>query len=170
MKIQKDYEELLELFNKYKVVYCIVGAYAVAFHARPRFTKGLDILVKPEIENGKRIIDALREFGFRSPDLTEKDFSRGGRIIQLGYEPVRVDIVTSIDGCTFTEIWKNRQRGMYGKQKVSCIGMKELIKNKKASGRTQDQADLEILKAVKAKSRKAGGGSRQGTRWKGSRG
>ena len=161
MEIQKDYEELLELFNKHKVVYCIVGAYAVAFHARPRYTKDLDILVKPERENGVRIVNALREFGFQSPDLTEKDFSRKGKIIQLGYEPVRVDIVTSIDGCTFTEIWKNRQRGMYGKEKVSFIGMKELMKNKKAAGRKQDQADLEILRAIKAKSRKVRGESRQ---------
>jgi len=154
MKVQKDYEELLELFNKHKVVYCIVGAYAVAFHARPRFTKDLDILVKPEHENGIRIVNALKEFGFKSRDLTEKDFSREGKIIQLGYEPVRVDIVTSIDGCTFAEIWKNRKNGLYGKQKVSFIGIKELIKNKKAAGRKQDQADLEILKAIKVKSRK----------------
>ena len=161
VKIQKDYEELLELFNKHKVVYCIVGAYAVAFHARPRFTKDLDILVKPERENGVRIVNALREFGFQSPDLTEKDFSRKGKIIQLGYEPVRVDIVTSVDGCTFTEIWKNRKRGLYGRQQVSFIGITQLMKNKKAAGRKQDQADLEILREVKKKSRKAGGESRK---------
>lgn len=150
MKIQKDYEELLRLFNKNKVVFCIVGAYAVAFHARPRFTKDLDVLVKPDLENGKKIIKALREFGFQSPDLSENDFSREGKIIQLGYEPIRVDIVTSIDGCSFAEVWKNRKAGSYGKQKVSFIGIKELIKNKKVTGRRQDEADLEILQKVKS--------------------
>jgi len=120
------------------------------FCARPRFTKDLDVLVKPDLKNGKKIIKALREFGFQSPDLSENDFSREGKIIQLGYEPVRVDIITSIDGCTFEEIWKNRKAGSYGKQKVSFIGIKELIKNKKVTGRRQDEADLEILKKVKS--------------------
>jgi hypothetical protein len=151
MKLQKDYEELLELFNKHKVRYCVVGAYAVAFHARPRFTKDMDILVKPDLGNGKKIIDALKEFGFKSPDLSEKDFSREGKIIQIGFEPVRVDLVTSIDGCTFEEIWENRESGFYGKQKVSFIGIKELVKNKKAAGRRQDEADLEILETVRKK-------------------
>lgn len=150
MKLQKDYEELLKLFNKHKVAYCIVGAYAVAFHARPRFTKDLDILAESDLENGKKIIKALKEFGFQSRDLSAEDFSKEGKIIQLGYEPVRVDIVTSIDGCTFEEIWKNRKAGFYGKQKVFFIGIKELIKNKKVTGRRQDEADLEVLKKARS--------------------
>jgi len=145
MKVEKDYEELLRLFNKNKVRYCVVGAFALALHARPRYTKDIDILVEPDTENAGRIIKSLREFGFKSLRLTEKDFSREGKIIQLGYEPVRVDIITSIAGCSFKDVWKNKQISRYGDEKVFFIGKKELIKSKKAAGRKQDKADLDIL-------------------------
>ena len=144
-KVEKDYEELLKLFNKNKVRYCIVGAYAVAFYARPRYTKDIDILVEPAIENAARIIRSLQEFGFKSLGLTEKDFSQKNRIIQLGYEPLRVDILTSIEGCSFKDVWKNKKTSRYGRQKAFFIGIEELIKNKKASKRKQDKVDLSIL-------------------------
>ena len=145
MKVEKDYEELLKLFNKNKVRYCIIGAYAVAFYAKPKYTKDMDILVEPTGENGKRIVKSLAEFGFKSLGLSEKDFSQEGKIVQLGYEPVRIDILTSIAGCSFKEIWENKTIGIYGKQKVLFIGLNELIKNKTASGRKQDKVDLDIL-------------------------
>ncbi len=151
MKVEKDYAELLKLFNKNKVRYCIVGAFALAFYGKPRYTKDMDILVEPDTGNARRIIRALREFGFKAMDLTEKDFSEENRIIQLGYEPLRVDIITSIEGCGFKEAWKNKLVSRFGKEKVFFIGLKELIKNKKASGRKQDKADLEILLQVEKK-------------------
>jgi len=151
MRVERDYEELLKLFNRNKVRYCIVGAYALAFYARPRYTKDIDLLVKPDIENGKRIIKALNEFGFKSLRLSTRDFSKSGKVIQLGYEPLRVDILTSLKGCTFNEVWKNKIIGKYGRQKVYFIGMKELLKNKKASKRKQDKVDLEILTHLKLK-------------------
>lgn len=144
-KAEKDYEGLLRLFNKNKVRYCIVGAYALAFYATPRYTKDMDILVEPVVGNGRRIIRSLNEFGFKSLRLTEKDFSRKNRIVQLGYEPLRVDILTSIDGCSFKEVWKNKRTSRYGRQKAFFIGRDELIKNKKASKRKQDKVDLGIL-------------------------
>jgi hypothetical protein len=144
-KVEKDYEELLRLFNKNKVRYCIVGAYALAFYARPRYTKDMDILVEPAIENAARIIRSLQEFGFKSSALTEKDFSQQNRIIQLGYEPLRVDILTSIEGCSFKEVWRNKITFRYGRQKAFFIGIGELIKNKKSSNRKQDKVDLDIL-------------------------
>ena len=152
MKVEKDYEDLLRLFNKHKVKYCIVGAFAVAFHAKPRYTKDIDIFVSAMIENGQKIVEALEDFGFERVGLKGEDFSKPGQIIQLGYEPVRIDIVTSIDGCTFEEVWKKREQGIYGKEKVSFIGLNELIKNKKAAKRKQDEIDLDIL--LKAKKRK----------------
>ena len=145
MKVEKDYEELLGLFNKNKVKYCIVGAYAVALYAKPRYTKDIDILVEPNEDNSRRIKKALNEFGFKSLGLTETDFSTRGKIIQLGYEPVRVDLITSIAGLSFKEIWANKKIANYGKEKVFFIGKDELIKAKNASGRKQDKADLEIL-------------------------
>ena len=149
MKVEKDYEELLKLFNKNKVRYCIIGAYAVAFYAEPRYTKDMDILVEPDIENACKIIKSLNEFGFKSLELTEGDFSQKGKIIQLGYEPVRVDIITSIEGCSFNEVWNHKTSGVYGRQKVFFIGIDELIKNKKASRRKQDKIDLDILLSVR---------------------
>lgn len=88
----KRLEDLLGLLNKHNVKYCIIGSYALAFHARPRYTKDIDILVGNSIENAQKILDALNEFGFGSLQLTEEDFTEPGQIIQLGYEPVRVDL------------------------------------------------------------------------------
>jgi hypothetical protein len=136
---------LLSLLNKNKVKYSIIGAFAVGFYGKPRYTKDMDILVEPSPKNAKRIVNALKEFGFGSLDLSEKDFTKKGSIIQLGYEPVRIDILTSIEGCDSSQVWKNRTTGIYGKEKVFFIGLNELISNKKATGRKQDKADLDIL-------------------------
>lgn len=151
MRVEKDYEELLKLFNKNKVRYCIIGAFAVALYAKPRFTKDMDILVEPDIENSRNMIKSLRQFGFKGVKLSENDLAQEGRIIQLGFEPVRVDIITSIEGCTFKEIWKNRKASFYGREKVFFIGLNQLIKNKTITKRKQDKVDLEIL--LKAKKR-----------------
>ena len=148
-KVEKDYEELLKLFNKNKVKYCIVGAFALAFHAIPRYTKDMDIFIEASEKNAKGILKALNEFGFGVLNLSMSDFSAKGRTIQLGYEPVRIDILTLIDGCTFEDVWKNKKNGRYGKEKIFFIGLDDMIKNKKASKRKQDKADLEILSAVK---------------------
>ncbi len=152
MKVEKDYEELLKLFNKNKVRYCIIGAYAVALYAKPRYTKDIDILVEPEIKNARRIIKSLYEFGFKNLGLTEKDVSLKDKIIQLGYEPLRIDILTSIEGLSFREVWKNKTASFYGKQRVFFIGINELIKNKKALKRRQDKLDLDLLLKVRKKS------------------
>ncbi len=151
MKIEKDYEGLLSLFNKNNVKYCIIGAYAVAFYARPRYTKDMDILIDPDAENAKRVVKALNEFGFKSLKLSIEDFNGAGKIIQLGYEPVRIDILTSIEGCTFEQIWKKRAKGTYGSEKVSFIGIDELMKNKKKSKRKQDKVDIDVLLLAKKK-------------------
>ena len=145
MKTEKDYEEFLELLNKHDVHYCIIGAFALAFHARPRYTKDMDILIEPTTDNAKRLLMALDEFGFGSLNLAVKDFSTQGNIIQLGYEPVRIDIITSIEGLDFTDIWKSRIQGPYGKQTVNFIDRQNLIRSKKLSNRAQDKADLELL-------------------------
>ncbi len=152
MKVEKDYEGLLRLFNKHKVKYCIVGAFAVAFYAKPRYTKDIDILVEPSAGNSKKIINALNEFGFKSLGLKPADFIEKGKIIQLGYEPVRIDLITSIQGCSFEEVWKGKKKGIYGKERVYFIGIKALIKNKMTCHRPQDKLDLKLL--LKAKSQK----------------
>lgn len=151
MLIQKDYEKLLELFNKHKVRYCIIGAYAVAFHVLPRYSKDMDILVEPSLENGEKIVKALKDFGFGSLKLKKENFARKSAVIQLGYEPVRVDIVTSVDGRDFKTVWKNKKFGRYGKEKVFFIGLVDLVANKKATNRPIDRFDLEALLKAKIK-------------------
>lgn len=153
-KTEKDYEELLRLFNKYRVRYCIVGAFAVAFYAVPRYTKDMDIFVEPSVLNARKILKALVEFGFEGLELSVNDLSKEGKIIQLGYEPIRIDIITSIEGCSFAQVWKNKRKGKYGKEKVFFIGLNELIKNKRVLGRKQDEADLDILLAARKQAKK----------------
>ncbi|MBI5359416.1 MAG: hypothetical protein HZA48_02410 [Planctomycetes bacterium] len=151
MNIDKDYAELLQLLNKHDVHYCIIGAYAVAFYAKPRFTKDIDIMVEPDAANASKLVRALEEFGFTKTGLTPADFDKEDKIVQLGYEPVRVDIVTSIDGCSFEKVWKNKKAGLYGNEKVFYIGINELIENKKTVSRIQDKMDVEALLAISAK-------------------
>ncbi|MDI6733707.1 MAG: hypothetical protein QME51_07540 [Planctomycetota bacterium] len=143
-RVEKDYEELLRLLNKNRVKYCIIGAFAVAFHSRPRYTK-LDLLIEPTPANARRIIRAIYEFGFKSTGLQVSDFTKSGIVVQLGYEPIRIDLLTSIEGCSFREVWNNKTPGVYGKQRVYFIGRNELIKNKMSSEREQDAMDLKEL-------------------------
>jgi len=133
------------LLNKYQVKYCIAGSYAVAVWGYPRYTKDIDILIEPTKENAKKIISAIREFGIKSQDLTEEDFIKKNRVIQLGYEPVRIDILTSVEGVSFSTIWRNKVEDFYGKEKVYFVGLKELIRIKKKVARPQDLVDLEEL-------------------------
>jgi hypothetical protein len=124
----------------------VVGAHAVAFHAKPRFTKDFDLFVEPSESNATRLLAALTDFGFGGLGLTLEDFSQPGRIVQLGEAPSRIDIATAIDGVTFEESWNGRAVGTYGGQPVSYIGRAELIRNKTAAGRPQDLADLSWLR------------------------
>ena len=109
--MHKDFNEFLKLLNYHKVKYVIVGAHAVGVHSRPRATGDLDILVRVTITNAKKIMKVLNDFGFGSAGLTSDDFLKKDEIIQLGYEPVRIDILTSISGVNWNEVWKNKVKG-----------------------------------------------------------
>lgn len=145
MEVQKDFRDLLELLNAHQVEYMIVGAYALAFYGVPRYTGDMDIFVKPEAENARHIMAALNDFGFGSSGLKAEDFAAEDRVIQLGYSPVRIDIITSLTGISWTEASSGRVAGTYGGIPVYFIGRQQLIKNKKALGRKKDLADLEAL-------------------------
>jgi hypothetical protein len=141
----KDFEELLECLTRHGVRYVIVGAHALAHHAKPRYTKDLDLFIEPEIENGRRIVAALEEFGFGGIGIRAEDFDRPGRILQLGVPPNRVDLMTSIDGVSFDDAWNSRVEGAYGSGTAWFIGREALVRNKRTSGRPQDLADLDVL-------------------------
>ena len=145
MEVQPDFRDLLGLFNVHKVEYMIVGAYALAFHGVPRFTGDLDIFIRSDSENARRILQALDEFGFKSVGLTLEDFQSADKVVQLGVPPVRVDIITSLTGVSWEEAFSGRAEGKYGDMPVYYIGREQFIANKRALGRKRDFADLEAL-------------------------
>jgi hypothetical protein len=131
--------------NAQSVKALIVGGYAVAFHAKPRFTKDIDLLVEPHPDNAQRLLRALSDFGFGAVDLAVGDFTIPGRVVQLGIAPNRVDLMTAIDGVSFADAWTGRVSGRFGAVPVFYIGKAELVRNKRATGRAQDLADIEAL-------------------------
>ncbi|MBN1103243.1 MAG: hypothetical protein JXL84_07515 [Deltaproteobacteria bacterium] len=145
MEVQQDFRELLELFNKHKIDYIVVGGYALGFHGAPRYTGDLDIFVRPDAVNARRIMQALDGFGFGSVGLTGADFEKEGKVVQLGFPPVRVDIMTSITGVTWEQARSGRVEGRFGDVMVYFIGRDEFISNKRALGRKKDLADLEAV-------------------------
>ncbi len=145
MEVQKDFKELLVLFNVHKVEYLIVGGYALAFHGAPRYTGDIDIFVKSDTVNASNILKALDDFGFGSTGLTEETFKSPDKIVQLGYPPVRIDIITSLSGVSWDEVYNGRVEGKYGDIPVSYISREHYVLNKKACGRKKDLADLEAL-------------------------
>ncbi len=145
MEVQQDFRDLLELFNKYKVDYIIVGAYALGFHGAPRYTGDLDVFVRPDPNNARSIMQALHDFGFGSVGLAASDFEEEEKIVQLGFPPVRVDIITSITGVSWEKARSGRVKGQFGDLPVYFIGRDDFIANKRALGRKKDIADLEAV-------------------------
>lgn len=145
MEIRQDFKELLESFNAHKVEYLIVGGYALAFHGAPRYTGDIDLFVRPTHENAKRILAALKDFGFGSPDVSEDDFAIPGTVVQLGYPPVRVDIITNVSGVSWEKADSAKVPGHYADVPVFFIGREDFVANKKATGRLKDAADIEAL-------------------------
>ena len=144
-----DFKELLLAFNAHDVEYLIVGAHALAAHGHVRATKDLDLWVRPEGSNGQRILRALSDFGAPLSDLTVDEFSRKGMIFQIGVAPLRIDIVTDVDGVEFEEAWLDRLETLFGGVPAFVISRQHLITNKKTAGRLQDLADIQRLESTK---------------------
>lgn len=143
--VSRDFVALFECLNRHEVKAIIVGAHAIAFHAKPRYTKDIDVLIEPSSDNAERVLQALDDFGFGSVGLSVEDFTQPGIIVQLGYEPNRVDLLTSISGVPFEQAWEHRVEGLFGDQPVYYLGLQDLRLSKKAAGRLQDLADLDML-------------------------
>lgn len=145
MVTQSDYKELFTLLNAHSVDYVIVGAFALAFHGVPRNTGDVDILVEATEPNARRVIAALNEFGMGDLDLTEGDFTMKDHVIQIGVAPLRVDFMTSIDGVNWSEAAASRIASDYDDVPIWLLSREALIKNKKATGRPRDLADIQAL-------------------------
>ncbi len=147
MNLQPDLKECVASFLFRHVEFLVVGGHAVAFHGYPRLTEDLDLLVRPTHENGRRLVEALKAFGFASLGLEPDAFTVPDRVIQLGRAPNRIDLLTGIPGVTFNEAWSARVEADLDGLKVFMIGRDALIRNKRATGRPQDLADAERLEA-----------------------
>lgn len=144
MELHSDHRDLLAILNAKGVSYLVVGGIALAHHGAPRFTGDIDLYVRPSPENARRLVAALVEFGFGSVGLAESDFLTEGRVVQLGFEPWRIDLLTSLAGVTWDEAASNAETGDFGVP-APVLGRAELIRNKRAVGRPQDLADIARL-------------------------
>jgi hypothetical protein len=145
MPLPAEWRAFIESLNSNGVEYVVVGAVALAHHGFPRFTGDLDVLVRNSPENAKRVESALAQFGFAALGLTAADFEGSYRVIQLGFPPNRIDLLTSLTGVTFDEAWATRVETVIKQTPVNVIGREALIRNKRQTGRAQDKADLQSL-------------------------
>ena len=143
--MNRDFRDLIAEFNAHNVEFLVVGAHALAAHGHVRATEDLDVWVRPEGENAKRVLDALRAFGAPLHDLSEKDLTNPGVVFQIGVAPLRIDVLTAIDGVDFAEAWPSRLVAKFADQTIAVLSKEHLIKNKRATGQTQDLADVERL-------------------------
>jgi hypothetical protein len=141
----KDFAEFVTLLEKHKVEYLVIGGYAVGFWGHVRFTGDLDIWLKPTAENAFKILSAIRDFGFGSLNLKENDLTTVGNVIQLGYPPLRIDLLNDIDGVTFDDCYEHKVEENFNGFNYKFISYDDLIKNKKSSGRNKDLSDLDHL-------------------------
>jgi hypothetical protein len=143
--LSRDFSEFIELLNEHKVRYLVVGGYAVAFHGYPRYTKDLDVWIEISPENAERVIKALEEFGFGSLGLRASDFLETDQIIQLGYPPNRIDMLTTLNQVKFKDCYNARVEVEIQGHKINFIDLENLKQNKRATGRPQDLADAANL-------------------------
>jgi len=145
MRLSRDLREFLELLNSRGVDYVIVGAHSLAFHGRPRFTGDLDILVRAASDQAVKLVKLLTDFGFKDVEFTPADFTKPEQVIQLGRAPNRIDLLTSLSGVTTEEAFATKVSAELDGIPVFVLGKEALIRNKRATGRPQDLADLESL-------------------------
>jgi len=145
MRLPKDFRELLQLLNSKRIEYLVVGGYAVALYGYPRATGDMDIWIAISEDNARKTVEALKEFGFSAPELKEELFLEREKNIRMGNPPLRIEILTSIDGVEFTECYRNKKSVTIDGIDINFISLEDLKKNKRVSGRYQDLADLENL-------------------------
>lgn len=139
------YRDILHELSAAEADFLLVGAFAIAVHQYPRATGDIDLWVRPELANARRVWNALANFGAPVEDLTVEELSRPGFFYQVGVAPVRIDILTAIDGVSFDEAWAEKEdHDLFGVA-VPVISRRHLLINKKATGRPKDQADAAWL-------------------------
>ncbi len=148
MELEKDFREFIELLNEHKVKYLVVGGYAVNFHGYPRYTKDIDFWLWMSKENIEKLLEVLKAFGFGGLRLTLEDFMNPENIVQLGYEPYRIDLLVDLEGVDFDDCYSRREEAKLSSISVNFISIADLINSKRNTGRLQDLADAEQLRKI----------------------
>lgn len=148
-QLSKDLREFIRLLNTKSVKYLIVGAWALAFHGRPRYTGDIDVFVARDEQNADNLIQVIHDFGFAQAGIEREDFLRQDYVVQLGREPNRIDILTGISGVTFEEAWESRDQGKVSGQSAFFLSRELLIKNKRAANRDKDLGDIKLLEKTR---------------------
>ncbi|MEW6707942.1 MAG: nucleotidyl transferase AbiEii/AbiGii toxin family protein [Pseudomonadota bacterium] len=143
--LNKDFREFVELLNAGGVEYLVVGGYALAAHGHPRYTGDIDFWIGTSDENIERLLKALVAFGFGGLGLRKEDFRSPDAVVQLGYPPARIDLLTGIDGVSFEDCYPRRVMVDAGGAQLPIIHVDDFKANKRATGRMKDLADLEAL-------------------------
>lgn len=143
--VSPDFKDLLSAFSAHGVEYLVVGAHALAAHGHVRATGDLDVWVRSEGANAGRVIEALRAFGAPVQDLTPADLTQPGTVFQIGVAPIRIEVLTAIDGVAFEEAWADRLIARFTDLSVPVLSATHLLRNKRLVGRAQDLADAEWL-------------------------
>ncbi|HRE00485.1 MAG TPA: hypothetical protein PLV68_04245 [Ilumatobacteraceae bacterium] len=146
LDLDPDFAEFIDCLARHNVRYLVVGGYALAAHGLPRATGDLDIWVMVDPTNASSIVGALDDFGFGGLGITADDFLAHDQVLQLGYPPYRIDVLTAIDGVTFEQAWPRRLTVDSGSVQFSVIGRDDLILNKRAAGRPRDLDDVNRLR------------------------
>lgn len=145
IEFPRDFKEFLQLLNSKKIEYLIIGGYAVGYHGYPRATGDLDIWIAVNDRTALKMVEVMKEFGFNPPELQKELFLKEQKVIRMGVPPMRLEILTSIDGVDFQPCFKNRLVADFGDFQVNFISKSDLLINKCASGRPQDLVDFDKL-------------------------
>lgn len=145
MELAPDFSEFFALLTEHRVEFVVVGGYALALHGAPRYTGDLDIFVRPTRDNAIRLLAAVQAFGFPTEQLTADVVVAESALVQLGVPPLQLHIMSAIDGVTWDEVWQEHDAAMLAGLQIPFIGRRAFVANKRASGRTQDLADLEAI-------------------------
>ena len=146
MPLNRDLRGFVGLLNSNGVEYLIAGAFAVAFHGFPRYTADLDLLVRPSAENADRVLHTFAEFGLGSLGIRAEDLQTPGMVIQLGMQPNRIDVLTTISAVSFEEVWATACEADLDGIPTRFIGRAALLRNKEHTGRAKDLGDAEELR------------------------
>jgi hypothetical protein len=148
MATNPDFRDLFAALCDAQAEFLVVGAHAVMVYTEPRYTKDLDVWVRPSEENSVRVYRALETFGAPLADLRSEDLATEGVVFQIGIAPNRIDILTVVDGLAFEDAWPRRIRSTYAGIPIALLSAEDLIQNKRTVGRPQDLLDVAKLEAA----------------------